>query len=87
MGTIAAIKGIAKDVAQVLAAAMSKAKIDIVGGDGDFFNTFAKSLSVGKAIEGVVGKSPVIQDLLARVLTPQNAVEKKPAAVTANNDN
>lgn len=87
MATIAANKDIAKDQAQVLAAAMSKAKIDIVGGDGDFFNTFAKSLSVGKAIEGVVGKSPVIQDLLARVLTPQNAVEKKPAAVTANNDN
>ena len=87
MATIAANKDIAKDQAHVLAAAMSKAKIDIVGGDGDFFNTFAKSLSVGKAIEGVVGKSPVIQDLLARVLTPQKAAEKKPAAVTANNGN
>ena len=87
MATIAANKDIAKDQAHVLAAAMSKAKIDIVGGDGDFFNTFAKSLSVGKAIEGVVGKSPVIQDLLARVLTPQKAAEQKPAAVTANNDN
>lgn len=87
MATIAANKDIAKDQAQVLAAAMSKAKIDIVGGDGDFFNTFAKSLSVGKAIEGVVGKSPVIQDLLARVLTPQKPAEQKPAAVTANNDN
>lgn len=81
IATIAANKDIAKDQAQVLAAAMSKAKIEIVGGEGDFFNSFAKSLSVGKAIEGVVGKSPVMQDILARVLSGKStasvaAVEK-----------
>ena len=42
--------------------------IEIVGGEGDFFNSFAKSLSVGKAIEGVVGKSSVVQDVLQRLL-------------------
>ena len=72
LATIAANKDIAKDQAEVLAAAMSKANIDIVGGEGDFFNAFAKSLSVGKAIEGVVGKSPVVQDILARVLNIRN---------------
>ncbi|HSX87435.1 MAG TPA: flotillin family protein [Pseudomonas sp.] len=74
MAAIAANKEIAKDQAEVLSAALSKAKIEIVGGEGDFFNSFAKSLSVGKAIEGVVGKSPVVQDVLARLLAGKPAV-------------
>jgi uncharacterized membrane protein YqiK len=73
MAAIAANKEIAKDQAEVLSAALSKAKIEIVGGEGDFFNSFAKSLSVGKAIEGVVGKSPVVQDVLARLLNGKAA--------------
>ena len=68
MAAIAANKDIAKEQAEVLATALGKANIEIVGGEGDFFNSFAKSLSVGKAIEGVVGKSPVVQDVLARLL-------------------
>ncbi len=73
MAAIAANKDIAKDQAEVLATALGKAKIEIVGGEGDFFNSFAKSLSVGKAIEGVVGKSPVVQDVLARLLNGKSA--------------
>lgn len=80
MAAIAANKEIAKDQAEVLATALAKAKIEIVGGEGDFFNSFAKSLSVGKAIEGVVGKSPVVQDVLARLLQGR-AGEAKPATV------
>ncbi|MBV7564020.1 flotillin family protein [Pseudomonas sp. sia0905] len=80
MAAIAANKDIAKDQAEVLATALAKAKIEIVGGEGDFFNSFAKSLSVGKAIEGVVGKSPVVQDVLARLLQGR-ASEAKPATV------
>ncbi|PTU75845.1 flotillin family protein [Pseudomonas mangrovi] len=78
MAAIAANKEIAKDQAEVLSTALAKAKIEIVGGEGDFFNSFAKSLSVGKAIEGVVGKSPVVQDVLARLLNG-----KAPAAPVA----
>jgi uncharacterized membrane protein YqiK len=68
MASIAANKDIAREQAEVLSAALSKAKIDIVGGEGDFFKSFAKALSVGKAIEGVAGKSPVVQDLLQRLV-------------------
>lgn len=68
MAAIAANKDIARDQAEVLSTALGKANIEIVGGEGDFFNSFAKSLSVGKAIEGVVGKSPVVQDVLQRLL-------------------
>ena len=83
MAAIAANKDIAKDQAEVLATALAKAKIEIVGGEGDFFNSFAKSLSVGKAIEGVVGKSPVVQDVLSRLLAGKAA----PAAGPASNGN
>lgn len=69
MAAIAANKEIAKDQAEVLAAALSKAKVELVGGGGDYFNAFAKSLSIGKSIEGVVGKSPLVQDLLTRLLS------------------
>ncbi|MGH8079545.1 MAG: hypothetical protein ACREP7_03145 [Lysobacter sp.] len=65
---IDANKEIAKEQADVLASALSKANIDIVGGEGAFFDSFAKALSVGKAIEGVAGKSPIVQDVLQRLL-------------------
>ncbi len=81
MAAIAANKEIAKEQAEVLSTALAKAKIEIVGGEGDFFNSFAKSLSVGKAIEGVVGKSPVVQDVLARLLNGRVGESKTPAAV------
>ncbi len=66
---IDANKEVAKEQADVLAAALSKANIDIVGGEGAFFDSFAKALSVGKAIEGVAGKSPIVQDVLQRLLS------------------
>ncbi|MCQ4348452.1 flotillin family protein [Pseudomonas stutzeri] len=82
MAGIAANQEIAKEQAEVLSAALSKAKIEIVGGEGDFFNSFAKSLSVGKAIEGVVGKSPVVQEVLGRLMAGKGAEAKSvPAAV------
>ena len=80
MAAIAANKDVAKEQADVLAAALSKAKIDIVGGEGEFFNSFAKSLSVGKAIEGVAGKSPLVQDLLAKLLSLKGGGGEPPAA-------
>ena len=83
MASIEAGKDIAREQAEVLSAALSKAKIDIVGGEGEFFNSFAKALSVGKAIEGVAGKSPVVQDMLKRRMPQMGAStegEAKPPA-------
>nr|WP_309145413.1 flotillin family protein [Xenorhabdus yunnanensis] len=68
MASIAANKEIAKEQAEVLAAALSKTNIDIVGGDGSFFNTFSKALSVGKAINGVVDKSPLVKEAVQKLL-------------------
>lgn len=49
LASIDAGKEIAKENAEVLAVALQKAKIDIVGGEAHFFDNFAKSLSIGKA--------------------------------------
>lgn len=68
MAAIAANKEIAREQADVLAAAFSKANIEIVGGNDNFFNSFSKAISVGKAIEGTVNQSPVLQSALQSVL-------------------
>jgi len=50
---------IAHDHAEVLGKAMTEANIDIVGGNGEFFDKFVNSLAVGKSIDGVVNKSKI----------------------------
>ncbi|MEX0447802.1 hypothetical protein [Xenorhabdus sp. SGI246] len=72
MSAISANKEIAKEQADVLAAALSKTNIDIVGGDGSFFNTFSKALTVGKAINGVVDKSPLVKSAVDRLLASKD---------------
>lgn len=52
---------IAKDQAEVLATALANAKIDIVGGQGDYFERFVNALSVGKGIDGAIAKSSTLQ--------------------------
>ncbi|MCX4028008.1 hypothetical protein H0A36_20320 [Endozoicomonas sp. SM1973] len=78
MAEIDISKDIAAYQAQVLSEAMKQAKIDIVGGGGDYFDSFVKSLSVGKAIDGAVEKSSTIQQV-AGILTHflANATNKK----------
>lgn len=67
LASIEAGKEIAKENAEVLATALQKARIDIVGGEEHFFDNFAKSLSIGKAIDGLADKSETIANLLAHV--------------------
>lgn len=89
---IAANEKIAEQQAQVLSAAMSKASIQFVGGgDNTVFDAFVKSLSVGKAIEGLNQSSPlaaqVIQTslgMLARVAT--NKGDARHAQATARSE-
>lgn len=68
IASIEAGKDIAREQAEVLSTALAKANIDIVGGEGAFFDNFARALSVGKAIEGVASRSPIAQQLLDRLL-------------------
>ncbi len=83
MAGIAANKDIAREQAEVLSTALAKANIDIVGGEGAFFDSFAKALSVGKAVEGVASKSPIVQELIQKLLSLQPGAGK-PAPVVAD---
>jgi len=51
---------IAQQQALVLSEALKQANIDIVGGDTAYFDSFVKSLSVGKSIDGTIGKSETL---------------------------
>ena len=69
MSEIEVSKDIAEHQAKVLATALAKANIDIVGGEGDYFKSFARSLSLGKSIEAIKTKSPVVEDVLSKLLS------------------
>ena len=71
LASIDAGKEIAKENAEILSIALQKAHIDIVGGEEHFFDNFAKSLSIGKAVDGLAEKSEVVQTLLAKFV-PQS---------------
>ncbi len=77
LASIDAGKEIAKENAEVLATALRKAKIDIVGGEEHFFDNFAKSLSIGKAIDGLADKSSTIGSLVEGVMSLAGMEKKK----------
>jgi uncharacterized membrane protein YqiK len=79
LATIDAGKDIAKENAEVLSVALQKAKIDIVGGEDHFFDNFAKSLSIGKAVDGFANKSETITALINRFVGEKAVGEEKEA--------
>lgn len=85
LASIEAGKEISKENADVLATALQKAKIDIVGGEDHFFNNFAKALSMGKAIDGLADKSSVLTSVINRVIASK--AESSPAEFAASRDN
>ncbi|WP_024889703.1 hypothetical protein [Luteimonas huabeiensis] len=68
LASIEAGKEISKENAGVIATALRNADIDLVGGDGGMFDSLVKAVSLGKSIEGLAGKSPIVQDLMQRYL-------------------
>lgn len=73
LASIDAGKEIAKENAEVLSTALGKANIDIVGGEDHFFDNFAKSLSIGKAVDGLATKSSTIANILEGVMSLAHA--------------
>lgn len=55
---------ITESQAKVMAEAMGKADIKIIGGDGQFFDRFVKAVSLGNSIDGVVDHSEVVRNVL-----------------------
>lgn len=86
LASIDAGKEIAKENAEVLATALGKAHIDIVGGEAHFFDNFAKSLSIGKAVDGLAGKSSTIANILEGVMALANANKNTSSKDLAKHD-
>lgn len=84
LASIDAGKDIAKENAEILSIALQKAHIDIVGGEEHFFDNFAKSLSIGKAIDGLADKSGVAQLLMSKLAAWGEDEKETPVAVAAN---
>lgn len=63
--SIEASQAIAREQAEVLSKALAAAKIEIVGGDGEYFERFMRSLSIGKGIDGTVDKSALLSQAFA----------------------
>lgn len=59
--SIDAQTSIAREQAEVLSNALGNAKIDIVGGEGAYFERFVNALAVGKGIDGAIHKSEMLQ--------------------------
>ncbi len=68
LASIDAGKEISKENAEMIATALRSADIDIVGGDGGMFDNLVKAISLGKSIEGLADKSPVVQELMQKYL-------------------
>ncbi len=63
LASIEANKHIAADQAQIMSKALGSADINIMGGDGQFFNQFMKAISLGKSIDGLVDESDVVKSV------------------------
>ncbi len=62
-------KDIAASQAQVLSTAFANAKINIVGGDGQFFDQFVKAVSLSHAVEATATSTDTMKTLLKPYLT------------------
>ena len=61
LATIQVRKDIAEAQSKVLAETMGHAKINIVGGDGQFFERFIKAISVGQSVDGALDQSETLR--------------------------
>lgn len=67
-------RDVAQAQAQVLAQAMQSAKINIVGGDGAFFDQFIRAVSLGQSLDGVVHNSDTAKKLFAGYLEGDQSI-------------
>lgn len=68
LAEIQAQLGIAESHATVLAAALSNAKIDIVGGETKFFDSIMNAVNKGKSIDRMIGNSENLQAIKSALL-------------------
>ncbi|WP_437477268.1 hypothetical protein WME75_27955 [Sorangium sp. So ce1014] len=59
---------IARAQAEILRGAFDEAKINIVGGDGAFFDRFVKAITLGQSLDGLVDQSATVRSLVGDYL-------------------
>ena len=74
LARVEAGKAIAKEQAKVMAEAMGSAKINIVGGDGEFFDRFINAVSMGQALDGVVHNSDTARQMLSEYVDGERSL-------------
>jgi uncharacterized membrane protein YqiK len=67
-------KDVAQAQASVMAQAFSNAKIQIVGGDGAFFDRFIKAVSLGQSVDGAISNSDSLQTFLKGYLDGEQSL-------------
>ncbi|MDX9723673.1 MAG: hypothetical protein RBU37_23195, partial [Myxococcota bacterium] len=67
-------KDIAQAQAQVLSQAFTNAKINIVGGDGAFFERFVKAVSLGQSVDAVVDHSSAVKTMFHDYLSGDSSL-------------
>jgi uncharacterized membrane protein YqiK len=68
LATINVRKDIAEAQSRVMAETMGHAKVNIVGGDGQFFERFIKAISVGQSFDGALDQSETLRKAFAGYL-------------------
>ncbi len=65
---------VAEHQAKVMGEAMKASKINIVGGDGEFFDKFMGAVTLGQSADGMVNNSDTLSQLLNEYLTGQKSL-------------
>lgn len=63
IAAINAQKDIAREQSEIVGAALETARIDIVGGETEFFDRIVDSIKAGKAVDRYIGNSQVLTDV------------------------
>ncbi len=63
MARVTVSRDVARSQAEVLGSAFRHAKIDIVGGEGDFFERISHAVSAGKTVDRFIGSSKAVSDV------------------------
>ena len=61
--------------AQILAQAMGNAKINIVGGDGQFLERFMSAISLGQSVDGALDQSETLREVVQSLLSGAGGVD------------
>ncbi|HYQ42795.1 MAG TPA: hypothetical protein VER11_12530 [Polyangiaceae bacterium] len=70
---IRARKEVVAAQAQILAQAMGNARVNIVGGDGQFLERFMNAISLGQSVDGALEQSETLRELVQSLMSGNGA--------------